>query len=287
MSDLTRQNPIHVIGLASGSAVQLSAYSVLLLFIGGALFGAVAGDEPTGTDPLWMLVAFLATIVTHELTHGLFFLVYGGRPSFGVGAVSRMVVYAYATASRPYTLTQFLVIGLSPFVLLSLALLLIAVAFPTLAAYAAVGFIANFVGSVGDVWIASRIWRFRGAEALRLEDRRDAVAVYAEGELALATAQRLAQRERRGSAWSRFLGAWLVAFALTLLLAILAPVVLDAAAIRGDVRIGPEGFALVEYSASSEGGFGATVSFAPAAIAGAAFAAIYTVLRKLAPSRRE
>jgi hypothetical protein len=286
MSDLTRQNPIHVIGLASGSAVQLSAYSVLLLFIGGALFGAVAG-EPTGADPLWMLVAFLATIVIHELMHGLFFLVYGGRPSFGVGVVSRIVVYAYATSSRPYTLTQFLVIGLSPFVLLSLALLLIAVALPALAAYAAVGFIANFVGSVGDLWIASRIWRFRGADALRLVDRRDAVAVYAEGELALATAQGLAQRERRGSAWSRFLGAWLVAFALTLLLAILAPVVLDAAAVRGDVRIGPEGFALVEYSASSEGAFGATLYFAPAATAGAAFAAIYTVLRKLAPSRRE
>jgi hypothetical protein len=285
MSDLTRQNPIHVIGLASGSAVQLSAYSVLLLFIGGALFGAVAG-EPTGADPLWMLVAFLATIVIHELMHGLFFLVYGGRPSFGVGVVSRIVVYAYATSSRPYTLTQFLVIGLSPFVLLSLALLLIAVALPALAAYSAVGFIANFVGSVGDLWIASRIWRFRGADALRLVDRRDTVAVYAEGELALATAQGLAQRGRRLRV-EPVPRAWLVAFALTLLLAILAPVALDAAAVRGDVRIGPEGFALVEYSASSEGGFEATLYFAPAAIAGAAFAAIYTVLRKLAPSRRE
>jgi predicted metal-dependent HD superfamily phosphohydrolase len=152
----------------SGIAANLAGLG--LLFVFGWLMVQLAAvvrpeiesggffDVIQGLEPLYLLVGLFAVLIGHELLHGLFFWIYTGeRPEFGF-----KVVYAYASAPDWYIpRDKFLVVGLAPVAIITLAGLILLPLIPY--AYVAellllVSF--NAGASVGDMvavgWLLSR-----------------------------------------------------------------------------------------------------------------------------------
>lgn len=104
-----------------------------------------------------ILVVMLVSILLHELVHGLFFWVFARhRPEFGIGP-------GYAFAAMPdwfYPKYQYLVVVLSPLILLTCAGLL-ASTFVPLAwlGLLLAGMIINAGGAIGDIYVAWLISR--------------------------------------------------------------------------------------------------------------------------------
>lgn len=61
------------------------------------------------------LLLFIVPIPLHELIHGVFMSLHGGKPRYGVG-VRYILPYAYATAERVFTRDQFFQIALAPLI---------------------------------------------------------------------------------------------------------------------------------------------------------------------------
>lgn len=283
----TADEPLYLVSMDRTVAIRVSAYGVVLLFVALQLSDLVAGTGPPNPwlggvwDGVALLGIMVATVVVHELVHGAFFALFGStRPQFGLGMAGKVLPYAYATApGQPFNLSQFTVIGLAPFVLISTACLAVAIALPAAAPLATVAFVTNFSGACGDLWMVSQIWRFRGSEGLRLVDLRDGVAIYARGERSHALAARLTRRHR--SEWTRFLTAAFLAWLVTLFAAMLIPLVLLILDVRGEFTIGPEAFPLLAISRPVDGASSATIGLLPPLVAALAFAALYTMLRRL------
>jgi hypothetical protein len=117
-------NPGLLIGLNLAGVVLFVAFGLLFLFLAGFLSPAFTRSE-SGTVSGWGLVlipvvligSVLFTLIVHELTHGLFFWIFTRkRPTFGFKGF-----YAYAAAPEFYIpRNQFILIGLAPFVVMSL-----------------------------------------------------------------------------------------------------------------------------------------------------------------------
>jgi hypothetical protein len=125
-------------------------------------------------DLLFLLLGVALSIVLHELVHGAFFWLFSHtRPRFGFRG-------GYAYASAPgwfFPRRQYLVIGLAPLVILSVVGMIL-VAFVPLEALAMllVAMIVNASGSVGDLWIVSKVIRER--RNIIVEDLGDGMNFY-------------------------------------------------------------------------------------------------------------
>lgn len=108
---------------------------------------------------LWILINMLAYIVilpVHEAIHGLFFLLWGGKPYFG----AKLPFALYCGAKQQlFRRNQYLVVGLAPLVVLTLAAIVLTLTAPGLASFVLFGTVGNFSGAAGDVWVARRLWR--------------------------------------------------------------------------------------------------------------------------------
>lgn len=139
-------------------ALNLAGLGGLFLF--GWFFSlAVAAIRPeispglgwlfSDANLLILIAGFIGVLILHELIHGLFFWLFTGvRPQFGF-----KVYYAYAAAPDWFLpRNQFLVVGLGPIVLISLAGLgLMTVVSDQLLPELLLLLILNAAGSVGDL----------------------------------------------------------------------------------------------------------------------------------------
>ena len=121
---------------------------------GAGKSGEITIDTTTMLVALLILVATtFAVLVLHELVHGLFFWLFTrSRPRFGFKG-------AYAAAPGWYIpRPQFLIVGLAPLALISLAGLLILpfIAFPFSLALV-LALIANATGAIGDLYMTIRL----------------------------------------------------------------------------------------------------------------------------------
>jgi len=107
---------------------------------------------------LWIGVNILAYIVVmflHEGIHALAFLFWGGKPYFG----AKLPVALYCGAKNQlFRRNQYLVVGLAPLVVISLAAIIFTLVSPALASYTLFASIGNFSGAAGDVW---SVWKIR------------------------------------------------------------------------------------------------------------------------------
>lgn len=165
----------------------LNLIGILWLFLVGWLlvlaFGVLRSDygslviEGDLFDLLVFLLAMTVFIILHELVHGAFFWLFSGhRPVFGIGP-------GYAYAAMPdwyFPKSQYLIIGLSPLVVLTVLGLGI-VPFVPLSWISAlfVGLAMNAAGAIGDVYICWRI--AREAESVWIKDKGDGFEVYRPG----------------------------------------------------------------------------------------------------------
>jgi hypothetical protein len=123
---------------------------------------------------LGILGAFIGVLILHELVHGVFFwLITNQRPYFGFrGAYAFAAAPTWYIARRPY-----LIVGLSPIVLITLAGVLFMPLVPLKSLVPLVfALTINAAGAIGDAAIVA--WLLIQPSSILINDRGDAVSVY-------------------------------------------------------------------------------------------------------------
>ena len=108
---------------------------------------------------LWVvlnIIAYLVILPLHEGIHGLAFAFWGGKPYYG----TKLPFALYCGAKNQlFRRNQYLVVGLAPLLVITLAAIVFTLLYPGLAVYTLLGSVGNFSGAAGDVWVAQRILR--------------------------------------------------------------------------------------------------------------------------------
>jgi Putative zincin peptidase len=108
---------------------------------------------------LWLLVnviSYIVILAIHELIHALAFLFWGGRPYFG--AKLPFAIFCGAK-NQLFRRNHYLVVGLAPLVVITLAAVAITLATPALAGYAFFATVGNFSGAAGDIVACNRLFK--------------------------------------------------------------------------------------------------------------------------------
>ena len=276
-SDRSTDEPIYMIEIGRREVVSLSVYGVVLAFLSmGAVTAVVDARSGSVASALMLLVAFVGTIIVHELVHGLFFALFGGSPSYGAG-IAHGLPYACATSPgdrfHPH---QMYAIASAPLVLITAAAVATGILVPELASVAVVVVVGNVSGAVGDIWMMTRMRAFTSRAEVTFDDTRTGLAVYSHDPEATAIADEL--RAAKESTRPRYVVTALGATMVLMLIAIVVPGILTAVGTSSDVAIGPDWFSLIDYR-PSEGGFEIQISFLPSILGGIIFGLVYGGLR--------
>ncbi|WP_165423328.1 DUF3267 domain-containing protein [Ktedonosporobacter rubrisoli] len=153
----------------------LASFSLLLLVIGAILFVVLTFAVLLGRTQslnfefsaikviIWVvinIVSYILILPVHEAIHALAFLLWGGRPYFG--AKLPLALYCGAR-NQLFRRAHYLVVGLAPLVVITLAGIILTLLAPILASYVIFATIGNIAGAAGDLWVAIRLWRQPGA----------------------------------------------------------------------------------------------------------------------------
>ncbi len=270
---------IYTIGINKPQSLQLAAYGTILLFLSAALFSSLNPSSNQQINPIIGLTVYFITLAAHEAVHGFLFKIFGGEPQYGVGLMYKFFPYAYATSpGQPYGYYQMILIGLSPLFVVCTIALVVAALVPSLASYAAIAFVGNFAGAIGDIWLMGRLVRFRGANNLTFIDMKNGIEVHGSGDKADKIVKIFSVTDNPDTKKSKFMSRWLTSAALLVLVSSLLPFILSVLQFEGKILIGPEQFPLFEYvNNSQEKSF--TFNPWPMVIAGLAFALIYEKLQ--------
>ena len=149
----------------------LALLSLLLLLIGAIFFGLLTyaaytlqthstpGIKGGGSLLLWILINIIGYILIlpiHELIHAAAFVLWGGKPYFG----TKLPYALYCGAKNQlFHRNQYLVVGLAPLVVITLAGIIFTLISPALASYTIFATVGNVSGAAGDVWVVRRLLR--------------------------------------------------------------------------------------------------------------------------------
>jgi hypothetical protein len=108
---------------------------------------------------LWLVinvVGYFLILPIHELVHALAFILWGGKPYFG----TKLPLALYCGAKNQlFHRNQYLVVGLAPLVVLTIAGVIFTLLNPVLASYTLFASLGNVSGAAGDVWTVARLLR--------------------------------------------------------------------------------------------------------------------------------
>jgi hypothetical protein len=174
--------------LEESQLLPLAYLSLQLLLVGALFFGLLnyivyvaqyhtfAPHVALASVLLWLLasvVGYFLMLPLHELLHALAFLLWGGTPYFGV-----KWPYALYCGARDqlFCRNQYLVVGLAPLVVITLAGIILTVLAPTIAVYTLAITVGNISGAAGDVLAAQHLWRM--SPDVLVEDTNDGFRVW-------------------------------------------------------------------------------------------------------------
>ena len=140
------------------------------------LFTGNIGFNFTRGTILISVALFIGTLVLHELIHGVFMSKYGGKPSYGAGIAHYFLPYFYATTKTIFPRNQFIVTAIAPLVVISLVVIGIMAAFPSIGHWMIIPFVINGSGAVGDLWMIRNVLRY--PKHILLEDRKNELIIY-------------------------------------------------------------------------------------------------------------
>jgi hypothetical protein len=122
-----------------------------------------------------VLIALVLVILIHELVHGMFYWRFAGRrPTLGIKGLG---VYVTAPSDVYFPRTQYVVVGIAPLVLLTLAGLSLVIILPVAAMPTLVLFVAfNAAGAAGDLLMVARLLSY--SPDTLMQDSGSAVIVY-------------------------------------------------------------------------------------------------------------
>jgi hypothetical protein len=156
------------------ASVTLSAASILLFgfsfFLGIFFHGLLTGTQELSFSisaadiaffPL-LLAVIIVTIVLHEAVHGLMFTIMGNKPRFGFRMIGRFFPVVYATSSVPLPRNRYLLIALSPFLVITAICfgVSIIIAPMEIVLLALLAMALNISGSIGDLICSRNILRY-------------------------------------------------------------------------------------------------------------------------------
>lgn len=133
----------------------------------GSLGGMISGIA-------LLLLDIAVMVILHEAVHGLFFWLFTGkRPLFAIRPG-----YAYAAAPGSFLpRNRYLLVGLAPFVILTLlGLALIPLVPQSFLLFLNVFIVMNFSGAVGDLWVV--FWLLTKNSSARIQDFGDRIEVF-------------------------------------------------------------------------------------------------------------
>jgi hypothetical protein len=183
---------IKTISFTTHTTMIFMLVGTFMLLGGAGFFNSLVGS--TEVFPLGLagnLVVFFGTGIIHELVHGIGFKLSGVKPSYGAGLTSLMP-YFYATSKEKVPLRVMLMTAYLPFVVLSIIFIALGVALPQYRQIALIGFTANFAGAVGDIWLASKLWKYLAFKDVMILDIKSGVEIYSSDKRAQEIADRTA-----------------------------------------------------------------------------------------------
>ncbi len=108
---------------------------------------------------IWLginIMSYVLILPIHEIIHGLAFAFWGGKPHFG----AKLPFALYCGAKQQlFRRNHYLIIGLAPLVVITLAGILFTLLAPGLAVYTLLATAGNISGAAGDVLVAQRVLR--------------------------------------------------------------------------------------------------------------------------------
>jgi len=170
--EMTKEVVVTLIGMGTLALFAFGFFftSLYTLFTGNVGFNFTSGTI------LISVALFIGTMVLHELIHGAFMSKYGGKPSYGAGIAYFILPYFYATSKTVFPRNQYIVIAIAPLVVISLVVIGIMAAFPSIAHWMFIPFIMNASGAVGDMWVTRNVLRY--PKHVILEDRKTGLIIY-------------------------------------------------------------------------------------------------------------
>lgn len=233
--------------------VTLIGMGTLVLFAFGFFFTALHTifvgkvgfnfDFTSGTI-LISVALFIGTLILHELIHGVFVSIYGGKPRYGAG-IAYILPYFYVTTKTVFLRNQFIVIAIAPLVVISLVGIVLMAALPSIAHWIFIPFVVNASGAMGDLWMTRNALRY--PEHVLLEDRKTGLIIYGK------ETDKPMNISTTGFG-SRFFKVFILCFfALGILMGI-APIALDILGVE-TFTIGPTNslYTIFEFHGSGEG----------------------------------
>ncbi|HZT99844.1 MAG TPA: DUF3267 domain-containing protein [Ktedonobacteraceae bacterium] len=152
--------------------IRRLAWVSLLMLIGGSIFFVglniiayiaqthlTAGSIGGWPLLLWIGINIVGSVIIlpiHEVLHGLAITFWGGTPHYG----AKLPFALYCGAKNQlFHRNAYLVVALTPIVVITLAAILFTLLSPILASYTLLASISNFSGAAGDVWMVAKLWR--------------------------------------------------------------------------------------------------------------------------------
>ena len=121
------------------------------------------------------VVALVLVMLIHELVHGMFYWQFAGRrPILGIKGLG---VYVAAPSEVYFPRSRYLIVGIAPLVLLTLAGLLLVIIVPVAVVRILILFVAlNAAGAAGDLLMVARLLSY--SPDTLMQDSGSAVIVY-------------------------------------------------------------------------------------------------------------
>ena len=119
-----------VVTLFGMSALALFGFGFFFTALYSLLAGKIGINITIGTIPI-LVALFIGTLILHELIHGVFVSIYGGKPRYGAG-ITFYLPYLYTTTKTIFLRDQFIVIVIAPLIVISLVGVGLMAAFPSI-----------------------------------------------------------------------------------------------------------------------------------------------------------
>lgn len=161
IDEMALLEPEQMLPLARFSAQLLVISSIffIVLNLGAYIWrtGHHGASLNFGLVALWVglnILGYILVLPFHELLHGVTISLLGGWPHYG----AKLPFALYCGAKEQmFTDNAYLLIALAPFVLISLAGIILTLLSPTVAPYFLFALVGNASGAAGNLWMAQRL----------------------------------------------------------------------------------------------------------------------------------
>lgn len=163
LDELALLEPEQLRPLAQLSIAMLGIGSIFFVLLNQAAYSwrthIFIPHMTIGNIILWLginIVSYVLILPIHEIIHGIAFAFWGGKPHFG----AKLPFALYCGARQQlFRRNHYLIIGLAPLIVITLAGILFTLLAPGLAVYTLLATAGNISGAAGDVLVAQRVLR--------------------------------------------------------------------------------------------------------------------------------